>query len=51
VIALLSDHGAYNKSLLNAFSTLPAYFTASEDAAAEVEPGKKLKSSSNIYQQ
>lgn len=55
MIALLSDHGAPNKSLQNAFSMLPAYLTlkllASEDLTAGLGPGKELKSASYIYQQ
>ena len=54
MVALLSDHGAPNKSLRNAFS-LPAYLTlkllASEDLTAGLGPGKELKSASYVYQQ
>lgn len=46
MVALLSDHGASNKGLSNAFSTLPAYVIlklASEDLSAWLEKGKELK--------
>lgn len=47
MVALLSDHGASNKRLSSAFSTLPAYvilkLLASEDLSAGLEKGKKLK--------
>lgn len=55
MVALLSDHGARNKSSLNAVCMLPACVTpqllASEDLTAGLEPGKELKSASCIYQQ
>ena len=47
MVALLSDHGASNKRVSNAFSTLPAYvilkLLASEDLSAGLEKGKELK--------
>ena len=47
MVALLSDHGASNKRLSDALSTLPTYvilkLLASEDLSAGLGKGKELK--------